>query len=157
MRLKAVLKEVTMKRIWVAAMACVALGAWGQSSKNPHTVQAADTFDYDAVMQRLEQPKNVCSPDGRSKLAEARQKLPELAGLSDESALNVIHRVYYPQMDKGQLASNLCIQWPSEKAKPKLGPIDQWRYESCQTDAAKAPTSQGVFQGMRVCREKFGQ
>lgn len=42
-------------------------------------------------------------------------------------------------------------------AKRKLGLIDTWRYESCQTDAAKAPTAQGVFAGMRLCREKFGQ
>lgn len=147
-----------MKRVLVAVAACLALGAWGQSQKEPYMVpRPTKPIDYDAVMQRLEQQKNVCSPDGRSKLAEIRQKLPELAGLSDESALNVIHRVYYPEMDKGQLALKLCIQLPSEEAKPKLGPIDRWRYESCQTDAAKAPTPQGVFQGMRVCREKFGQ
>lgn len=48
---------------------------------------------------------------------------------------------------------------PQASSAPKraLGPIDTWRFESCQTDAAKAPTSQGVAQGMRVCREKFGQ
>lgn len=39
----------------------------------------------------------------------------------------------------------------------KLGPVDQWRYESCQQDAAKAPTESGVRVGMRLCREKFGQ
>ena len=33
-------------------------------------------------------------------IQEARKRLPELAGLSDESALNVIHEVYYPTMDK---------------------------------------------------------
>lgn len=50
-----------------------------------------------------------------------------------------------------------AIRPESEPPKPKLGPIDQWRYESCQSAAAKAPTSQGVFAGIRVCREKFGQ
>ncbi len=90
-------------------------------------------------------------------MQDARKKLPELAGLSDESALNVIHQVYYPTMDKANLASRLGVEINKEPQKPKLSPINQWRYESCQTDAAKAPTSQGVNQGMRVCREKFGQ
>jgi hypothetical protein len=152
------INEVLKKRVWVAMLACAALGAWAQSSKEPYMApRPTKPLDYDAVMQRLEQQKNVCSPDGRSKLAEARQKLPELAGLSDESTLNVIHRVYYPHMDKEQLASKLCIQWPPEKAKPKLGPLDQWRYESCRSDAAKAPTERGVSVGLNLCREKFGQ
>jgi hypothetical protein len=46
---------------------------------------------------------------------------------------------------------------PPPPPKRELGPIDKWRFESCQTDAAKAPTSQGVHAGLRVCREKFGQ
>lgn len=41
--------------------------------------------------------------------------------------------------------------------KRELGPIDRWRFESCQSDAAKAPTELGVKAGLRVCREKFGQ
>jgi hypothetical protein len=90
-------------------------------------------------------------------LQDARKKLPELAGLSDESALNVIHQVYYPTMDKADLSKRLDVEINKEPAKPKLGPIDQWRYDSCRSDAAKAPTAQGVFAGMQVCREKFGQ
>ncbi len=39
----------------------------------------------------------------------------------------------------------------------KLGPFDRWRYESCQKEAAQAPTPQGVGVGLRICREKFGQ
>lgn len=39
----------------------------------------------------------------------------------------------------------------------KLSAVDQWRYESCQQDAAKAPTETGVRVGLRLCREKFGQ
>lgn len=147
-----------MKRFFAGLLMCSAMGAWGQSSKEPYTApRPTKPLDYDAVMQRLEQQKSACSPDGRSKLTEARQKLPELAGVSDDVALNVIHRLYYPSMDKELLASKLCIQWPPEEVKPKLGPIDRWRYESCQTDAAKAPTSQGVNAGLRICREKFGQ
>ena len=41
--------------------------------------------------------------------------------------------------------------------KPELGPIDKWRYDSCQQDAATAPTSQGVVVKLRICRDKFGQ
>jgi hypothetical protein len=95
-----------MKRVFAGLLLCSALGAWGQSSKEPYMVpRPTETFDYDAFMLRLEKMK----------------------------------------------AENPTLP------KSKLGPIDQWRFESCQTDAAKAPTSQGVFQGMRVCREKFGQ
>ncbi len=39
--------------------------------------------------------------------------------------------------------------------RSELGPIDKWRYESCQQDAATAPTHQGVIVKMRICREKF--
>lgn len=91
-------------------------------------------------------------------LDEARKNIPELSGLNDESALNVIHQVYYPHMDKADLAARLGVKLPDSKApKPKLGPIDQWRYESCQKDAAQAPTVLGVNTGLRLCREKFGQ
>ena len=91
-------------------------------------------------------------------LEEARKILPELAGLSDEAALNVIHQVYYPSMDKAVLAKKMGFQLPETPTpKPKLGPIDQWRYESCQKDAAQAPTVLGVNTGLRLCRENFGQ
>lgn len=46
---------------------------------------------------------------------------------------------------------------PPEPPKRELGTIDRWRFESCMTDAAKAPTEFGVRAGLRVCREKFGQ
>jgi len=46
---------------------------------------------------------------------------------------------------------------PPPIPKPELGPIDKWRYQSCQQGAATAPTSQGVIIKLRVCREKFGQ
>lgn len=90
-------------------------------------------------------------------MQEARKRIPELAGLSDQSALNVIHQVYYPTMDKNDLASRLGVKIPEPQMPKTLGPIDKWRFESCQTDAAKAPTAQGVGAGLRVCREKFGQ
>ena len=46
---------------------------------------------------------------------------------------------------------------PPPPPKPELGPIDKWRYQSCQQDAATAPTHQGVIVRLRICREKFGQ
>lgn len=90
-------------------------------------------------------------------LNEARKRLPELAGLSDESALNVIHQLYYPDMDKAVLADRLGYKAPPLPAPKSLGWQEQRRYESCQQDAAKAPTPQGVVVGIRICREKFGQ
>lgn len=93
----------------------------------------------------------------RMDLNEARKRIPELAGLSDESALDVIHRVYYPDMDKAVLAERLGYKTPTSPAPERLGWLDQHRYESCQQDAAKAPTAQGVVAGLRICREKFGQ
>lgn len=54
-------------------------------------------------------------------LQEARNRIPELAGLSDESALNVIHEVYYPTMDKAQLAERLGF-----KAAPPPAPERSW-------------------------------
>lgn len=41
--------------------------------------------------------------------------------------------------------------------KRELGPIDRWRYDSCRTEASKAPTKEGVRAGLQVCHEKFGQ
>lgn len=46
---------------------------------------------------------------------------------------------------------------PPEPPKRELGPIDRWRYDSCRTEASKAPTKEGVRAGLQVCHEKFGQ
>lgn len=46
---------------------------------------------------------------------------------------------------------------PPAPAAVTLGPIDSYRYTSCQKDASFAPTPQGVNVGLRLCREKFGQ
>lgn len=54
-------------------------------------------------------------------LAEARRRLPELRGLSDESALNVIHRAYYPDADKNELAAFLGV-----KITPPPVPARTW-------------------------------
>lgn len=89
--------------------------------------------------------------------AEARNKLPELNGLSDESALNVIHKVYYPDMDKSELARRLGLSIQPAIVVQRLGVFDQLRYEHCQKDATNAPTQYGVNVGLRLCREKFSQ
>jgi hypothetical protein len=127
------INEVLMKRVWVAMLACAALAAWGQATPLP-----------------------PCKP-GQTNMAEARKRLPILASLDDESFIKLAHEKYYSELPIEKFASYLCVEWPIPDKRQKLGVIDRWRYESCQTDAAKAPTSQGVFQGMRVCREKFGQ
>ena len=91
------------------------------------------------------------------RIRDARRilKIPEV--LSDESALKVIHDVYYPDMDMHELAKRLGVQLTISKEGSELGVIDQWRYASCQREAATAPTPQGVNVGLRLCREKFTQ
>jgi hypothetical protein len=54
-----------------------------------------------------------------------------------------------------QLMKNLEAVEPPPKRE--LGPIDRWRYDSCRTEASKAPTKEGVRAGLQVCHEKFGQ
>lgn len=55
-------------------------------------------------------------------------------------------------------ALDLYMATPASAPAPaKLGPLDTWRYRRCQENAAQAPTSVGVHQGMRLCREQFGQ
>lgn len=46
---------------------------------------------------------------------------------------------------------------PEPPPKRELGPIDRWRYDSCRTEASKAPTKEGVRAGLQVCHERFGQ
>lgn len=91
-------------------------------------------------------------------LEEARKHLPILASLDDASFVDVVHQTYYANMDKSEFAKFIDYKIPEPPApKPKLGPIDQWRNESCQKDAAQAPTVLGGNTGLRLCREKFGQ
>ena len=91
-------------------------------------------------------------------LEEARKRLPILAGLDDESFVDVVHQKYYADMDKAEFSKWVGYKAPVAPApKPKLSAFDQWRYESCQKDAAQAPTVLGVNTGLRLCREKFDQ
>lgn len=178
------------------------------------------------------QEKNECV----TTIAEARVKIPELHGLDEVTAIQVLQRTYYPAMTIEQISALVCkttnvvtdkssrvvstTQPPNQLANvqneipyskespatllplskekaagpnwdfddflasgyrvtpkelpvldydkimagygndpaPKaLGWLDKHRYESCQQDAANAPTSQGVTVSLRICREKFGQ
>ena len=72
--------------------------------------------------------------------------------LHGAAALSFLRDRKFPEYSIFDLAMHYCVELP----KP-LGRIDKWRYESCMSDAAKAPTAQGVNAGLRVCREKFGQ
>lgn len=90
-------------------------------------------------------------------LAGLRAKFPALDGLDDNQAVDVLHQVYYRDIDRSTLAAALNVA-PAVPPKSKtLGIIDKWRYESCQDSAAKAPTPIGVNAGLRLCRERFGQ
>jgi hypothetical protein len=51
-------------------------------------------------------------------LAQARSKLPELNGLDDQSAFELIHQNYYPGWDKAYLAQQLGYQPPAPEPKP---------------------------------------
>jgi hypothetical protein len=87
-----------------------------------------------------------------------RAKIPQLYGLDDESAVKVIQSYYYPEIPVERIASRLgVVMSPPPPPKQELGMIDKWRYQSCQQDAATAPTQSGINIKMRVCREKFGQ
>ena len=97
------------------------------------------------------------APETISNMAMAREKIPQLNGLSDASAVKVIQQAYYPGMSVEKVASKLGVFMPPPFIPINLGPIDQWRYESCQQDAATAATSQGVTVKLRICRDKFGQ
>ena len=88
-------------------------------------------------------------------LAQFRAQVPQLSGLDDASTVRVIQQSFYPSVPLERIAEKLGVVMAPPK--PMLGPIDKWRYESCQQDAATAPTSQGVAVKLRICRDKFGQ
>lgn len=90
-------------------------------------------------------------------IKEIRAKRPEWSNLSDDSVVNVVRELYYPELTTEQMAWEMCVELTPPKPKTKLGPIDVWYYESCRKEAAHAPTSQGVNIGMQLCRDKFSQ
>ena len=90
-------------------------------------------------------------------IKEIRAKRPEWANLSDDSVVNVVRNLYYPDITKEQMAWEMCVELTPSIQPAKLGLIDNWRYASCQKEAAQAPTSQGVNVGLRLCKDQFGQ
>lgn len=130
-----------MKRILAVVVACWTVAAWGQ------------TLTSEQYSQLMDSVKNSpCKSQPAAARAEVNQISIYLNGLDDVGVIRYLQEHKYRDLTLFDLAMHYCIKLP----KP-LGRLDTWRYESCQTDAAKAPTSQGVFAGMRVCREKFGQ
>lgn len=95
--------------------------------------------------------------DKKMTLQDFRDKLPQLNNLDDVSALEVLQQRYYPNTKIERMAEVFGVTLPPPKVIRKLGPIDKWRYESCQDVATKAPTPQGVNNGLRLCRERFDQ
>jgi N12 class adenine-specific DNA methylase/ribosomal protein S18 acetylase RimI-like enzyme len=54
-------------------------------------------------------------------LNDARKMMPELNGLSDQDAVDVIHQVYYPAADKAKLSTLLGVAPPAPPAPPQAG------------------------------------
>ncbi len=94
----------------------------------------------------------------RVSLADLKRRFPSLQGLSDAEAFDAVHAAFYADMDKAELARRIGFTLPPPPPGPrKLSAWERWRYESCQQDATKAPTTKGVTEGLWLCREKFGQ
>lgn len=53
------------------------------------------------------------------KLSEIRAKNPEWANLDDMQVVNVLHEVYYPDMDKGELAKAVGAQEAKAASEPR--------------------------------------
>lgn len=130
-----------MKRIFAVAVACSAAVAGGQ---------VITSGQHEELMNAIN--NSTCKSQPAAAHAEAKQINMFFSALDDRHAIQYLQEHKYRDLTLFDLAMHYCVKLP----KP-LGRIEKWRYESCQSDAAKAPTSQGVFAGMRVCREKFGQ
>lgn len=79
------------------------------------------------------------------------------AMLDDRTVLELVRKHHYQKNSLEELAAHFCGDISPPPPKRELGMIDRWRFDSCQKDAAQAPTPQGVVIGMRLCREKFDQ
>jgi hypothetical protein len=132
-----------MKRVLFAVLACAALGAVGQEI----TREQHEKLSVAIASQSCKANSKHADMEIRSILGQFESNY-----YYGRSALVYLKENKYKDLTIFDLAMHYCIGLP----RP-LGPIEKWRYESCQTDAAKAPTSQGVNAGLRICREKFGQ
>ncbi len=71
-------------------------------------------------------------------MAEARKKLPELAGLDDDQFIDAVHQLYYPTIDKAVLARHLGYTLP---AAGKQSALPTQPRESPLPKAASTPES----------------
>lgn len=110
--------------------------------------------------------------DGMDGLADS-MKLDELIVLGLVSAALLAGGIGYAWLMKPRPAAEapapVIPQSTTPEANPfdrfdvltqvpkELGFIDQWRFDSCMTDAAKNPTAHGVNTAARVCRRRFDQ
>ena len=96
------------------------------------------------------QPQEITKP-----AAEVRRELGSLGELDDALLAAAVQQMYYPELSVQDVACSMGVKLPDPPKK--LGPIDQWRYDSCRTDASKSPTPRGVNLALQVCRERFSQ
>lgn len=59
----------------------------------------------------------IKSLDSKMSLAEAREKIPALKGLDDETTFELIHKHYYPDLDRAELAKFLDYKLPESKVE----------------------------------------
>lgn len=134
-------------------------------TKPQATSKYFEDVDFDRLPPTLRTPdakaanKNVkaAAPTPAKSVADIKRLYPGLADLDDDSVVDVLRQSLYPDMTNEQIAKEIGVTLKPAFVPRTLGPIDRWRYQSCQQDAAKAPTPIGVNTGLRVCREKFGQ
>ena len=112
--------------------------------------QPLTSEQHDTLLMAIK--NRSCKAQPEDALNEVRSVNQFMYSLDGAGAVEYLRKHKYLDLTSFDLAMHYCIKLP----RP-LGRIDTWRYESCQIDAAKAPTPQGVGAGMRVCREKFGQ
>lgn len=122
-------------------LALMSTCAWGQS---------VSIEQYERITSAIK--TGTCKSSEDQATAEILGINRHAFGYSGLAAIDYLHKHKYQNLTPFDLMMHYCIKPP----KP-LGRIDQWRYESCQKDAAQAPTQQGVNIGMRICREKFEQ
>lgn len=101
----------------------------------------------------------ACKPDEfRKSPDQVRRELHFGGNLDDAQLASAVHQAFYPDLSTQEVACSMGVKLPDPPPpKKKLGPIDQWRYDACRTDAAKAPTERGVTLALNLCRENFNQ
>lgn len=109
---------------------------------------------------QCEQMASECPPPGSNakQITEIRRENPEWDNLRDDDVVEVLRQVYYKTTPRESIACQIGVFLsPPPPPKPKLGPIDKWRYESCLERAANAPTTYGVNTATQLCKKRFDQ